>query len=104
MFQLINQGFPTMVRFTLQKFLTHCTHFIYGSGHGKNSDYDVQELMSAYWIQFIKTGNPNGKGLPDWNSYNKTDGAILEIDSTTILKPAFLKKEFELLEQLEQDK
>ena len=70
----------------------------------KKSDYDVQELMSTYWIQFIKTGNPNVKGLPEWSSYNKTEGSILEIDSTTILKPAFLKKEFELLQQLEQDK
>lgn len=62
-------------------------------------DYDVQELMSGYWIQFIKTGNPNVNGLPQWSAYNKAEGAILEIDSITILKPAFLKKEFGLLEK-----
>ncbi len=67
----------------------------------QQKDYDVQQLMSTYWIQFIKTGNPNGDGLPKWNAYNKTNGAILEIDTTTILKPALFKKEFDVLEKLE---
>ena len=67
-------------------------------------DYDVQQLMTTYWIQFIKTGNPNGDGLPRWNPYNKSEGAILEIDSTTILKPALFKSEFDLLEKLESGK
>jgi para-nitrobenzyl esterase len=67
-------------------------------------DYDVQELMSGYWIQFIKTGNPNVNGLPGWKPYNKSEGAILEIDSKTMLKPALFKKEFDLLEKLESNK
>jgi para-nitrobenzyl esterase len=54
-------------------------------------DYDVQELMSSYWIQFIKTGNPNGNGLPEWKAYNKKEGVILEIDNKTISKPALFK-------------
>jgi para-nitrobenzyl esterase len=70
----------------------------------QQQDYDVQQLMSAYWIQFIKTGNPNGDGLPKWSPYNKMEGAILEIDSTTILKPALFKNEFDLLEKLESGK
>jgi para-nitrobenzyl esterase len=24
----------------------------------------------SYWVNFIKTGNPNGKGLPEWPKYN----------------------------------
>jgi para-nitrobenzyl esterase len=63
-------------------------------------DFDTQELMSDYWIQFIKTGNPNGKGLPSWSAYNRTEGAILEIDSVTILKPALYKEEFEIMDKL----
>jgi para-nitrobenzyl esterase len=26
--------------------------------------------MSAYWVQFVKTGNPNQPGLPDWQSFS----------------------------------
>ncbi|MBN2486433.1 MAG: carboxylesterase family protein [Bacteroidales bacterium] len=29
-------------------------------------DYALANTMSGYWANFAKTGNPNGKGLPDW--------------------------------------
>jgi para-nitrobenzyl esterase len=30
------------------------------------ADRKVSATMSAYFANFIKTGNPNGKGLPEW--------------------------------------
>ena len=29
-------------------------------------DYKVSEAMAAYWSNFVKTGNPDGNGLPHW--------------------------------------
>jgi para-nitrobenzyl esterase len=29
-------------------------------------DYKVSEVMQAYFANFVKTGNPNGTGLPQW--------------------------------------
>jgi para-nitrobenzyl esterase len=29
-------------------------------------DYKVSQTMMAYFANFIKTGNPNGQGLPEW--------------------------------------
>ena len=46
------------------------------------SDYATEKSMSAYWIQFIRAGNPNVTGLPPWEPY-KT-GMTLEIGDDLI--------------------
>ncbi|SOD80549.1 carboxylesterase/lipase family protein [Spirosoma fluviale] len=46
-------------------------------------DTRLANEMSAYWVNFIKTGNPNGKGLPDWPAYSTTDKPIMIFDKKT---------------------
>jgi len=33
-------------------------------------DRRLEKMMSAYWVQFVKTGNPNMTGLPHWGSFS----------------------------------
>ncbi len=33
------------------------------------ADYQVSKTTQAYFVNFIKTGNPNGPGLPNWPAY-----------------------------------
>ena len=38
-------------------------------------DKKLADTMSGYWVNFAATGNPNGKGLPEWPAYNVKKGA-----------------------------
>ncbi|WP_297098854.1 carboxylesterase family protein [uncultured Draconibacterium sp.] len=42
------------------------------------ADKEVARVMNAYWVNFAKTGNPNGKDLPNWPLNNSKTNQILE--------------------------
>ena len=44
-------------------------------------DKEVSKMMQSYWINFAKTGNPNGKELPLWSMYDKTKNTIFEFNA-----------------------
>ena len=47
-------------------------------------DYKVSKIMKAYFANFIKTGNPNGKGLPQWPELNSgKDVQLMVFDVNT---------------------
>jgi para-nitrobenzyl esterase len=39
--------------------------------------------MSSYWVNFIKTGNPNGQGLPEWPKYDNSTQQAMVFDATS---------------------
>lgn len=44
-------------------------------------DYKVSEVMQGYFANFVKTGNPNGPGLPPWPAANDgADARIMRLD------------------------
>ncbi|KAJ5105728.1 carboxylesterase [Penicillium alfredii] len=38
-------------------------------------DYAIARKMNGYWVNFIKTGDPNGEGLVQWHPANATQSA-----------------------------
>jgi para-nitrobenzyl esterase len=43
-----------------------------------DTDYRLEEIMSSYWVNFAKTGDPNGEGLPQWSAFADDDPRIIE--------------------------
>ncbi len=50
-------------------------------------DHKLADVMSSYWVNFIKTGNPNGKNLPDWKAYNTKDKQVMILGTTQQSQP-----------------
>lgn len=47
-------------------------------------DYKISETMQSYFVNFIKTGNPNGQALPNWPAVKSGDpAAVMVIDVNT---------------------
>jgi len=64
-------------------------------------DRKVAEQMSSYWVNFARTGNPNGAGLPTWQEHRvgESDRAIiLDADPSSEKLPA--KARLELHDKL----
>ena len=42
-------------------------------------DREISRDLAAYWVNFIKTGNPNGTRLPQWRAFSAAELAVMEI-------------------------
>ena len=61
-------------------------YYCYGSWKHNPSRYHKEDRklsdeMMSYWINFIRTGNPNGKDLPEWKTF--TQDEIMELGKHT---------------------
>ena len=41
----------------------------------------VAEIIQQYWVNFAKTGNPNGKGLPYWPAFDKDKPTTMQFSN-----------------------
>jgi para-nitrobenzyl esterase len=44
-----------------------------------DADRALAELASSYWVNFVKTGDPNGPNLPPWPSFRT--GRVMKLDA-----------------------
>lgn len=54
--------------------------------------YDLARQVNAYWVNFVKHGDPNGtdcfgNALPQWRKYTEEDQFVLEIQDEILQKP-----------------
>lgn len=64
-------------------------------------DYKVSEIMQGYFANFIKTGDPNGIGLPAWPAVKKESPApVMHIDVNTRVEVEQTRDRYLFLEKL----
>jgi para-nitrobenzyl esterase len=42
----------------------------------------LADTISGAWTRFARTGNPNGKGLPNWPAYSSDQRHVMIFDKT----------------------
>jgi para-nitrobenzyl esterase len=46
-----------------------------------DADRALATLTSSYWINFVRSGDPNGPGLPHWPSYRGAGSPVMALDA-----------------------
>lgn len=44
-------------------------------------DVGMGKTISAYIVNFARTGNPNGPGLPEWPRYVRSEDRLMDFDA-----------------------
>jgi para-nitrobenzyl esterase len=52
-----------------------------------DADRALARLASSYWVNFVKTGDPNGPGLPRWPSFRSAGAPVMTLDTPAGAKP-----------------
>jgi para-nitrobenzyl esterase len=61
-------------------------------------DEQLSDLLSSYWVNFAKTGNPNGSGLPEWPAFSASKQDALVIDEHPGGRPVPNKPQLQALD------
>ncbi len=64
-------------------------------------DEKLSDIMSSYWSNFAKTGDPNGPGLPKWPPYTASDGfQVMHFTASPAAAPDDHRARYEFLDAL----
>jgi para-nitrobenzyl esterase len=68
-------------------------------------DRKVSATIQGYFVNFIKTGNPNGSGLPDWPAYDAKGGYLrMRIDVVSKAEPEPDRARYEVLDAISRNR
>ena len=63
-------------------------------------DKKLSDAIIGYWVQFAKTGNPNGPGLPTWPVYSPTTDLCQELGQRIGTKSVPRSERFEVFQRI----
>jgi para-nitrobenzyl esterase len=56
-------------------------------GAPKPDDLKLSDVISSYWVNFAKSGNPNGPGLPKWPAFTENNQQAMVFDAAPSARP-----------------
>jgi para-nitrobenzyl esterase len=65
-----------------------------------DTDLELSNKMMDYWVNFAKTGNPNGQDLADWPAYESKSDLNLEFSDTIHTNKHLFKKECDFISRM----
>jgi len=60
-------------------------------------DYKLADIINTYWVNFAKTGNPNGKGLPEWTPWTPESPNVLTLGEEVKMAPVDENSRYDFL-------
>ncbi|MFD4637309.1 carboxylesterase family protein [Lentzea sp. NPDC058436] len=51
------------------------------------ADHRLRDQMSGYWVNFTRTGDPNGPGLPRWTTTRSDPESVMELSGGSRMTP-----------------
>jgi len=61
-------------------------------------DHDLADAMSSYWVNFVKTGNPNGNQMLEWPAYNINTEPYMSFGNELTVGQHLFKQELDFQE------
>ncbi|MDG4796673.1 carboxylesterase family protein [Micromonospora sp. WMMD1082] len=58
-----------------------------GSADYTETDYRLRDIMSGYWVNFVRTGDPNGPDLPAWPTVEQSPEEVMEFSADSGMAP-----------------
>lgn len=58
-----------------------------GDADYTDEDFRLRDQMTAYWVNFVRTGDPNGPGLPAWSTVERAPDQVMEFTTTSGMAP-----------------
>lgn len=65
-------------------------------------DYKLSDIMQQYFVNFAKTGDPNGEGLPKWEARTVGNNLLLQLDTEIKMTEDPNEKLYDIIDKYEE--